>query len=85
MLERALHRRYPQRIKIRRARRRKSWRVYMRRYRKGHPGYRAREVARIQRRRSSVRKTGIVTDVSVEEMQKMFVRPEFIDTAAVVV
>lgn len=67
MLERARHRRHPQRRKERRARRRKAWRVYMHRYRVSHPKYRAREVARIQRRRASVRKTGIVTGLSVEE------------------
>lgn len=79
MLERARHRRHPQRRKKRRARRRKAWRVYMHRYRASRPEYRAREVARIQRRRASVRKTGLVTGLSVEEKQKMIVRPAFID------
>ncbi len=79
MLERARHRRHPQRRKERRAWRRKARRVYMRRYRAGHPEYRAREAARIKRRRASVRKTGIVTGLSAEEKRKMIVRPAFID------
>ena len=51
----------------------------MRRYRVDHPEYRAREVARIKRWRANVRKTGVVTSVPVEEMQKTVVRQEFID------
>jgi len=79
MLERARHRRHPQRRKERRARRRKAWRVYMHRYRADHPEYRARELARKRRSRAHVRKTGIVTGLSVEEKQKIAVRPAFID------
>lgn len=68
MLDRTWRRRYPQWSKERRARRRKPWRIYMHRYRVGHLGYRVREVARIKRKRASVRKTGVVTGLSVEEM-----------------
>lgn len=79
MLDRAWRRRDPQWSKERRARRRKRWRVYMWRYRADHPEYRAREVARIKRKRGSVRKTGVLTDLPVEGMKKMIVRQEFID------
>lgn len=79
MLDRAWRRRHPQWSRERRRRRRGRQCVYMRGYRAEHPEYRAREVARILRGRASVRKTGVVTGVPVEEMQKMFVRQGFID------
>ena len=79
MLDRAWRRRDPQWSKDRRAQVRGRWRVYMRRYRAGHPEYRAHETARKKRRRARDRKTGVVTGASVEEMPKSAVRQEFID------
>lgn len=63
MLDRAWRRRDPQWSKERRARCRTVWRVYMRRYRSGHPKYRAREAARMERGRAR-RKTGVVTQAT---------------------
>jgi len=52
MLDRAWRRRDPRWSKDRRAQRRGRWRVYMGRYRADHPEYRAREAARMKRRRA---------------------------------
>jgi len=52
LLDWAWRRRDPQWSKERRARNRAVWRVYMRRYRSDHPKYRAREAARMKRRRA---------------------------------
>lgn len=79
LLDRAWRRRDPQWSKERRALKRKGWRVYMRGYRAGHPEYRARETARIKRRRACDRKTGALTCLSVERTTGTVVRQEFID------
>ncbi len=83
LLDRAWRRRDPRWSKEWRARKRKGWRVYMRSYRVEHPEYRAREVARIRRRRASDRKTGALTCLSVKETAKTVVRQDFIDAGKV--
>jgi len=83
LLDRAWRRRDPQWSKERRALKRKGWQGYMRGYRTEHPEYRAREVARIKRRRASDRKTGALTSLSVEEIPKSVVRQDFIDAGKV--
>lgn len=80
MLDRAWRRRDPRWSRERRRGRRGRWCAYMRGYRADHPKYRAHEVARKRRRRASDRKTGVVTDAFVDEMRKMSVRQEFIDS-----
>lgn len=70
MLDRTWRRRDPEWSRERRRRRRRRWQVYMGCYRAEHPEYRDREVARIKRRRASVRKTGAMTILSSEECQK---------------
>ena len=79
LLDRTWRRRDPGWSKERRARSRKRRQSYMRRYRASCPEYRARELARKRRSRAHVRKTGVVTNISVEEMAKTAVRQEFID------